>query len=213
MWPTPASEDSRGDRARDVAAVERRSRPACGDAHAGDAPRPARSARCRRRPRCRRSRRRARSSRARARPRGRGRRAPAGRCTASTVSPGVRGAALDVEQHLAADHQLGQAALASRPRGRSSRPSRRAAAPRSRSATSSTSSQLVRDQDDRRAVGAQLAQHGEQLVDLLRRQHRGRLVEDQHARVAVERLEDLDALLLADADLLDRARRGRPRRP
>ena len=72
-----------------------------------------------------------------------------------------------------------------------------------RSATSSTSCSLcvirmidVPARDER-------AQHGEELVDLLRRQHRGRLVEDQDARVAVERLEDLDALLLADADLLD----------
>ena len=38
---------------------------------------------------------------------------------------------------------------------------------------------------------------------LLRRQHRGRLVEDQHLRPAVERLEDLDALLLGDGDVLD----------
>ena len=72
-----------------------------------------------------------------------------------------------------------------------------------RSATSSTSCSLcvirmidVPPRDER-------AQHGEQLVDLLRGQHRGRLVEDQDARVAIERLEDLDALLLADADLLD----------
>ena len=63
--------------------------------------------------------------------------------------------------------------------------------------------QLVRDQDDRRPPRDQRAQDGEELVDLLRRQHGGRLVEDQHARIAVERLEDLDALLLTDPDLLD----------
>ena len=39
----------------------------------------------------------------------------------------------------------------------------------------------------------------EQLVRLLRRQHGGRLVEDEDVGAAVERLQDLDALLLADA--------------
>ena len=38
---------------------------------------------------------------------------------------------------------------------------------------------------------------------LLRRQHRGRLVEDEDVRLAVERLEDLHALLLPDRDPVD----------
>ena len=42
---------------------------------------------------------------------------------------------------------------------------------------------------------------------LLRRQHRRGLVEDQHARVAVQRLQDLHALALADGQ---RRRRARP---
>ncbi len=67
--------------------------------------------------------------------------------------------------------------------------------------------QLVGDEDDRAAVGGHGAQRLEQRAGLLRRQHRGRLVQDQHARVAVERLEDLDALLLADRELPD-ARAG-----
>ena len=45
---------------------------------------------------------------------------------------------------------------------------------------------------------------------LLRGEHRRRLVEDEHARAAVQRAEDLDALLLADGDVLDAARPGRP---
>ena len=118
------------------------------------------------------------------------------------VGARMRGAARDVEQHLAAHHQLGQAALAG------ALPVDRRdllAAPQHRDAVGHLEHlvQLVRDQDHRGAAGHERAQHGEQLVDLLRRQHRGRLVEDQDARVAVERLEDLDALLLADADLLD----------
>src|SRR5439155_21134324 len=43
----------------------------------------------------------------------------------------------------------------------------------------------------------------EQLLRLLRRQHRGRLVEDENLRAAEERLQDLDPLLLADGDALD----------
>ena len=43
----------------------------------------------------------------------------------------------------------------------------------------------------------------EQLPRLLRRQHRRRLVEDQDVGAAVERLQDLDALLLADRDVVD----------
>ena len=38
---------------------------------------------------------------------------------------------------------------------------------------------------------------------LLRRQHGRRLVEDEDVGLAVERLQDLDPLLLADADVLD----------
>jgi hypothetical protein len=57
--------------------------------------------------------------------------------------------------------------------------------------------ELVRDEDDRHPVGNQLAQGGEQRRALLRRQHRGRLVEDQDAGAAKERLQDLDLLALA----------------
>ena len=63
--------------------------------------------------------------------------------------------------------------------------------------------QLVRDEDDRAPLGGHRAQRHEQRLGLLRRQHRGRLVEDQDARLAVERLEDLDPLLLADRELPD----------
>ena len=59
--------------------------------------------------------------------------------------------------------------------------------------------QLVRDEDDRRALPRQRADDLEELVRLLRRQHGGRLVEDQDLGAAIERLQDLDALLLADA--------------
>ena len=63
--------------------------------------------------------------------------------------------------------------------------------------------QLVRDEHDRGALVAQLAHDAHQLVGLLRGQHRGRLVEDQHLRVLRQRLDDLDALLHADRQVLD----------
>ncbi len=63
--------------------------------------------------------------------------------------------------------------------------------------------QLVRDEDHRPPLGGDLAQRLEQAIGLLRRQHRGRLVEDQHTGVAVERLQDLDALLLTHGQLPD----------
>jgi hypothetical protein len=57
---------------------------------------------------------------------------------------------------------------------------------------------LVRDQRDRRAGHGHRAQHREQRAHLAGGEHRGRLVEDQHAGVTVQGLEDLDAL--ADAE-------------
>ena len=46
---------------------------------------------------------------------------------------------------------------------------------------------------------------GEQLDHFLWREHGGRLVQDEDARLAIERLQDLDALLLADGEPLDGA--------
>jgi hypothetical protein len=63
--------------------------------------------------------------------------------------------------------------------------------------------ELVADEDDGHALGAQAGERGEQLVDLLRDEHGGRLVEDEHAGAAVEHLEDLDALAVADPQVLD----------
>ena len=58
--------------------------------------------------------------------------------------------------------------------------------------------ELVGDEEDRAPVGGEVADDAEQAVALLRRQDRGRLVEDEDARVAIERLQDLDALAHAD---------------
>ena len=71
--------------------------------------------------------------------------------------------------------------------------------------------ELVRDEDDGEALGLELAQVVEELVDLLRHQHGGRLVQDQDLRAAVEHLEDLDALPVADAEVLDQSSGSTPR--
>lgn len=63
--------------------------------------------------------------------------------------------------------------------------------------------QLVRDEHDRLPVRLQLRHDAEQLVGLLGRQHGGGLVEDQHLGVADEGLDDLDALLDTDREVLD----------
>ena len=55
---------------------------------------------------------------------------------------------------------------------------------------------LVCDDDDGLARVAHVAQHGEELVRLLRGQHGGRLVKNEDVRPAVERLDDLHGLLL-----------------
>ena len=62
---------------------------------------------------------------------------------------------------------------------------------------------LVRDDDDGLAVVAHAAQDGEELVRLLRGEHGGRLVEDEDVRAAVERLDDLDRLLLGHGHIVD----------
>ena len=63
--------------------------------------------------------------------------------------------------------------------------------------------ELVRDEDHGAPLVRHAAQRLEQHLRLLRREHRGRLVQDQDARVPIERLEDLDALLLAERQLPD----------
>ena len=71
-----------------------------------------------------------------------------------------------------------------------------------RSATSRTSRSLwVMNTMD--VPRPQLTHHRHQFVGLLRCQHRGRLVEDEHLRVARQRLDDLDALLDPDREVLD----------
>ena len=63
--------------------------------------------------------------------------------------------------------------------------------------------ELVADEHHAPAVGGHRAERPEQFVDLLRGEDRGRLVHDQDPGPAVQQLEDLDPLLLADRELPD----------
>ena len=107
---------------------------------------------------------------------------------------------LDAQEHLAADHRARERRL-----GRALARHRLdlLAAPQDGDAVGDLEHlvQLVADEDDRLAVRLEAADDPEQLLRLLRRQHGGRLVEDEDVRAAVERLQDLDALLLADGDV------------
>ena len=104
--------------------------------------------------------------------------------------------------HLAPHHRLGQQRLvgACRRQHGHQPPARSTAM---RCDTRSTSSSLWLMKMIASPAFDQLAQRGEQRLALLRRQHRGRLVEDQDARAAVQRLQDLDPLALAHRQVAD----------
>ena len=61
---------------------------------------------------------------------------------------------------------------------------------------------LVRDDDDRLARVAHVAQYGKELVRLLRGQDGGRLVKNEYVRAAVEHLDYLNGLLLGDGHVV-----------
>ena len=56
---------------------------------------------------------------------------------------------------------------------------------------------------DRLALGLEVLEVAEQLVDLVGHEHRRRLVEDEDLRPAEQHLEDLDPLPLTDFERLD----------
>ena len=122
--------------------------------------------------------------------------------TDSLTAPGFGLALFDAQQHAAADHQLGQFLDGGLP-GLARRHHR--ALPHHRDVVGDRHdlAQLVGDQHDGLALLLELLEDAEQMVGLGRRQHAGRLVEDQDLGAAIERLEDFDALLQADRQLLD----------
>jgi hypothetical protein len=69
--------------------------------------------------------------------------------------------------------------------------------------------EFVRDHQDRQvAIDDHGAQHAQHLVGFARRQHRGRLVEDQKAPLEVKLLEDFAFLPLAGGNVRDPALSG-----
>ena len=165
-----------------------------------------RPGRCRRSPRCRRSRRPARrammSLRSTAKGCGfgsdrslHGRGAPA--ASSGAGSGGANG------MDLGADHQAGKRAAPSPSAGRTratTLPWRRIVAwwqmrPHLL--------QPVADVEHRAALAGEALQRHEQVVGLLRRQHRGRLVHDDELRLLQQAADDLDPLALADREVGD----------
>ena len=121
---------------------------------------------------------------------------------------GMGFAAVDDQLDVAADHQRREVVLVGL--GRDPRPDD-LAAPDDRDPVGDLEDlvQLVADEDDRVALVGEALQDVEDLLRLLRRQDRRRLVEDEDPGLAVERLEDLDPLLPADRQ---RARSSPPDR-
>ena len=125
--------------------------------------------------------------------------------TTSVARPGQRVLVLDLRLralHLA-EHVLDQRApvdLADLVRRR------RAAVAQHRHAVAQLEDLVepVRDEDDAAALRDEVARRPEDALDLRLAQGRGRLVEDQQARVADEQPGDLDELPLADRERLDR---------
>ena len=68
--------------------------------------------------------------------------------------------------------------------------------------------QLVGDQNHRRALRAQLPQHVEKLQRFLRRQHGGGLVQNQDARAAVQRFQNLQPLPITHRQIGDQSVQG-----
>ena len=108
----------------------------------------------------------------------------------------------DAQLHVATDHQVREL-LAGRGLGvgRAGHPA--AAQDRDLVRDLEDLVELVGDEDDRRAGLREAADDAEQLLRLERREHGGRLVEDEDVALAVERLEDLDPLAHADGQVLD----------
>ena len=102
-----------------------------------------------------------------------------------------RGRALDVEHHVAPDHEPRELARAG---GRGGELGDDAARAHHRHPVGDRHHllELVGDEEDGLAAGLEAAQQIEEGIDLDRRQHARRLVQDENVGVAVEQLQDLD---------------------
>ena len=112
------------------------------------------------------------------------------------------GTPVDVQAHRAAHHQLGEL-LGRRPGGGKRGDDSPLPHHGDDVGDLEDLAQLVRDQQNGLALAAERREDPEEMVGLLGRQDGGRLVEDQEIRAPIERLQDLDALPLADAEIRD----------
>ena len=122
--------------------------------------------------------------------------------TSRIVSPGRAGAFVHAQVDPAADHQLGQL-LRRRLGGGQGRDDPALAHHGDGVRHLADLAELVGDEDDRLPLAPERPQDAEEVVGLLGREDRGGLVEDQEVRAPVERLQDLHALALAHAEILD----------
>ena len=109
---------------------------------------------------------------------------------------------LHLEEHLASDHQTREALLG---RALGGHGVDLLAAPQHGHPVGDLEhlTELVADEHDGCAVGLERVEHLEELVRLLGREHGRGLVQHEDLGVAIERLQDLDALLGADGHILD----------
>jgi len=108
----------------------------------------------------------------------------------------------DLQEDLPADHQLREF-LPRRRRGLDGADVLAVAQDRDFVRGSHRLTQLVGDEDNRLPLGGQLLQHRKEVCHLLGGEDGRRLVEDKDVCTAVEGLQDFDALLDADRDVLD----------
>ena len=71
--------------------------------------------------------------------------------------------------------------------------------------------ELVRDVENAFAFACQLTQHAEQCLRLLRRQHRGRFIEDDQRGFLQQHTQDFHALAHTDIKVADRGVRSTDR--
>ena len=123
--------------------------------------------------------------------------------TRSATSPGLGPIAMNEERiDLAADHQADDAVDGRVGDGAAAD---QTAVAKHRVAVADLHHLLepMGDEDDAQALGLQIANDAEELLDLARGERRGRLVHDDQARLHRQRAGDLDHLLLGDRQVAD----------
>ncbi len=124
--------------------------------------------------------------------------------TFRTASPGFEGFLLTEKLHVAANHHAGQLFFGSFADVDGADV---LALAQDRAAVGNCHDlvELVGDEEDGFSFFCEVLHDLHQLVDFLRRQNRGRLVEDQNFVVTVEHFQNFGTLLHADGDIADQS--------